>query len=1054
MLQAASVMFSFDELEALEEARELLKEPAAPELKGTDAAKVDGGDGSSTGATSLAAEEGAAPAEGAPHSSDDSSTGVVSTAEEGQPLEAPRDETEAVDDAPLIPVTHSMMGPIAAEEDEGPPHMAVQPPLMSMLGDLGEKASAAKSEEDEQFQAAMDMEIEVERRMQLDEDWEDAPGRPGVPGASFTIAVPTEAAQPEGPTVERRVVDCANEQLRGLGVLTRRRVASARCKEILGRLLPLVYGFLNNLMHIRFLSTAAGCFKDFILRGYEPCGLVPVIEEWCDLRRRPTTSRALELEAMANLAVQRMADALGKVLQHGVGEPASKRELLTFLAGEHVYLVAAVQDRTPGIAPLPTPAPDQAVEVVLKTVDTDEELSLTVPAGLTVDELRILLIECRAFPPRIRLCRRHPETGLPVPHPLASRLYDVGPMVVVEGVAQLAPKPVQATPELRRCPMDDKVYSFAEFRCRYMHPSFQLAYESADLLESWKSFEVVEEPRGGAAQTPGNEEARCSRWYFPWRILRTTPITMTRCLVALRTKFAEVNFQVAYSTSRKNARPGDTTHIERALAVQQQIIPQHGFAGTVGGVSEMRAETDCHVKLPDVVLYKVMKDIHKLLDYGEPLQKIPTVKALEPLRFPAEDTDAWLAHLADEGFAVIRGAVSAEEVRVAYDLLWHFIESSDQGGRVKRHDVETWEHHKRKDHGWPAGMEDGIIHGRGIGQSEVLWYLRALPKVQQVFADLWGTPDLVPSFDGACVFRPYGHHRSWKATRRNWNHVDQAQRKRGLHCVQGLITLKDATIKTGGLVVVPQSHRFHEDILTRYPGTGSWNFIGLKQNDPVLTEGESRPRLVCAEAGDLILWDSRTVHCSTQPLVEDQGLLRSNDLIRAVAYVSMTPAAWCSDEVVIQRSAAFERAVTCSHWPHEFYPMDYGTVKGRSFTLNEIQRRLLCPQTAPRWQPSGKEAPPEGRISVRPKEYFTVVSHDVPVRSVATTEWGEDVGVLQAGTQVSGYAFGKWLRLEDKPATARPDGVGDSESRPSTEEWVFMGDDPRSPHLVALKRRS
>jgi len=297
-----------------------------------------------------------------------------------------------------------------------------------------------------------------------------------------------------------------------------------------------------------------------------------------------------------------------------------------------------------------------------------------------------------------------------------------------------------------------------------------------------------------------------------------------------------------------------------------------------------------------------------------------------------------------------------------------------------------------------------------------LWYLRGLPTLRKVFACLWGTEDLVVSFDGAGVFRPYGHDPEWKTTKRNWYHVDQAHKKRGLHCIQGLVTLKDATPHTGGLVVVPQSHRFHGEVCRSYkePANG-WNFLGVKANDPILTANEG-PKMLQAKAGDLLLWDSRTVHCNTLPLQEDEDMLNGDSLLRAVAYICMTPAAWCSEKVCNQRAAAFERGVTTSHWPHEFHAMDIDE-NAPPFTLSKVQRELLSPQTAPGWKEEFcRDAPKQGRICLMPEAKYRVAkSGGVDVYKSATTEWSSPVSSLKQYTEVRGYPIGKWLRLGSLP---------------------------------------
>ena len=39
-----------------------------------------------------------------------------------------------------------------------------------------------------------------------------------------------------------------------------------------------------------------------------------------------------------------------------------------------------------------------------------------------------------------------------------------------------------------------------------------------------------------------------------------------------------------------------------------------------------------------------------------------------------------------------------------------------------------------------------------------------------------------------------------------------------------------------------------------------WNFVQIRKGDPIL---KNTGKLVCCKAGDMIVWDSRNVHCNT-----------------------------------------------------------------------------------------------------------------------------------------------------------------------------------------------
>jgi hypothetical protein len=69
----------------------------------------------------------------------------------------------------------------------------------------------------------------------------------------------------------------------------------------------------------------------------------------------------------------------------------------------------------------------------------------------------------------------------------------------------------------------------------------------------------------------------------------------------------------------------------------------------------------------------------------------------------------------------------------------------------------------------------------------------------------------------------------------------------GRVCVQGLVTYLDATADTGGLCVIPGSHRAHDDLCSRATSAKAGiDFVAVDANDPILSDGGV---LVCAKAG-------------------------------------------------------------------------------------------------------------------------------------------------------------------------------------------------------------
>ena len=76
--------------------------------------------------------------------------------------------------------------------------------------------------------------------------------------------------------------------------------------------------------------------------------------------------------------------------------------------------------------------------------------------------------------------------------------------------------------------------------------------------------------------------------------------------------------------------------------------------------------------------------------------------------------------------------------------------------------------------------------------------------------------------------------------------------------------------------------------------------------------------LVCARAGDAILWDSRLMHCNTPALEPPSAALgyAENELLRAAIYVCMTPRRFADRATLALRRSAALAGVGSSHWPH------------------------------------------------------------------------------------------------------------------------------------------
>ncbi|CAF1168988.1 unnamed protein product [Adineta ricciae] len=318
-----------------------------------------------------------------------------------------------------------------------------------------------------------------------------------------------------------------------------------------------------------------------------------------------------------------------------------------------------------------------------------------------------------------------------------------------------------------------------------------------------------------------------------------------------------------------------------------------------------------------------------------------------PPRFSCQDPQALaegLRHLEEHGYTVISDVLDEAEVNTAKNLIWQHLEGLKSPYKIKRGQIQTW-------NTWPGRHEAGIIEDFGSGNSQAQWFIRSIPAVKDVFAAIWNTHDLLCSMDGIGIFRPWhlnpqilpGSTNSWKTVGANW-HVDQSPvTKPNRVCVQGIVNLLPANETTGGLMVIPGSHkRFHE-LLSIWKKTG--NNAKIPVYHEILQDGYGL--LIHAQPGNLLLWDSRTVHCNSPSFVTPQRPANNNqpaNLLRMVSYICMTPLSFAEnpDELIERRLHAFRYRLTTSHWPHEFQIMGGDVSRGENtIELTDYQRSLI-----------------------------------------------------------------------------------------------------------------
>lgn len=251
---------------------------------------------------------------------------------------------------------------------------------------------------------------------------------------------------------------------------------------------------------------------------------------------------------------------------------------------------------------------------------------------------------------------------------------------------------------------------------------------------------------------------------------------------------------------------------------------------------------------------------------------------------------------------MVKGAIPAERARYYQQKAIEWLQSFDPSLDVT--DPSTWKLDRL-----PVQTDRNTYEHYGVVHERFMWEARQEPGVIDAFAKIWGTNELIASFDSLNVTLP-----NFKKARAPWPHIDQAPRKRGLHCVQGIINLSHAGEEDGSLVVIPGSHRYVEEFFDTKTKPEDWEWRDNRYfNDEDMEFFRARglaPKKVLAEPGDLILWDSRTIHWGGEPT-------EKSETVRTVIYAAYAPRGLASMEVLEAKVRVFDAFGATTHWPHD-----------------------------------------------------------------------------------------------------------------------------------------
>lgn len=277
--------------------------------------------------------------------------------------------------------------------------------------------------------------------------------------------------------------------------------------------------------------------------------------------------------------------------------------------------------------------------------------------------------------------------------------------------------------------------------------------------------------------------------------------------------------------------------------------------------------------------------------------------------------------LTTHGVTVVPNILTAQECYNAYSGIWQFYHQLS-GGVIQAHDTSTWHHYYQY---LPKhAMLQQHFH---IGHCQAAWDVRQHPRVAGVYTGMYQCQpeDLIASFDGVSLHLPpeitgkgwykgdSGPATGTQPSIHDWLHVDQAYTDTGFRCVQSYVNLLDTQWDDATTTVLLGSHLLHDEVRQRFGITDTSRFFKLAPDmiQYYLSRGCVYHRIT-APAGAMVAWDSRTVHCGSEPLQS-----RSRPTTRAVVYVCYMPRAYATEKQLQKKRDAFQNYRMTSHWPLE-----------------------------------------------------------------------------------------------------------------------------------------
>ena len=289
------------------------------------------------------------------------------------------------------------------------------------------------------------------------------------------------------------------------------------------------------------------------------------------------------------------------------------------------------------------------------------------------------------------------------------------------------------------------------------------------------------------------------------------------------------------------------------------------------------------------------------------------------------------------GVAVVKGVLDKDEIKDMRDGMWSYLEHTTQRFEkpIKKDDPSSWVEYQKL---YPK--HSMLLQQYQVGHSKFVWEIRQNPKVVDIYSKIWSTKpeDLLTSFDGASFhFPPEETNRGWY--RQTWYHTDQSYLRPEFACIQSWVTAYNVDEGDATLAFMEGSNKYHKAFqeVFKLEDKSDWYKHNEEEQKFYEDKGCLEKRISC-KAGDMVFWDSRTIHCGTEAI-----RMRNKPNLRNVVYVCMTPRCLSTEANLRKKMKAFNELRMTSHWPHKpkLFPKNPRTYGGPLPNVTEIEKPEL-----------------------------------------------------------------------------------------------------------------